>query len=80
LPAHDLCLLRMSARAKMRHIKSCQHCGSTKRLEVHHIKYDRDSASLIKVCHRCHHRIFHSDHRLVQQHPNLYEPVVVENL
>lgn len=44
-------------RTKFPEIKSCQDCGDTKHLELHHIdgnhRNNADS-NLVKVCRRCH--------------------------
>ena len=43
-------------------ITTCQLCGSTKKLEAHHIDKNRENNSLenlIVVCKKCHWGIFH---------------------
>jgi hypothetical protein len=43
-------------------IKSCQKCGGTKNLEIHHLnknKRDNRLDNLIVVCHGCHQIVYH---------------------
>jgi 5-methylcytosine-specific restriction endonuclease McrA len=45
------------AKRRCREVGACQHCGSTERLDIHHInrdKRDQSDENLIVLCRRCH--------------------------